>query len=333
MNNVTPLISVITPAWNRANYLERVWTGLNSQSYKKIEWIVGDDGSTDETADLIKKLASRSSFPIALITASMRVGKARMDNECVALARGQFIIECDSDDYLLPNAIEILVNAWKSIPEEHQKSYFGVFAKCSNEQNVKGPCLLVNREFDSIWNDLSGKFDAGGDMVALIEAKEWKMRPFPEVDFVVPESITWAAVGHKKVRFCPNILMIKEYKAPHCISFSGRMEYCRGRAYSLAIVEKYTRKYRKNLQGCWWKLITYIRYCIHGEIGLPHAAKMWGSSSSLSAFILMVPVAYLLALKDQLQGKVRRTHIDFISASRKAIICHELLKPSVPASE
>jgi glycosyltransferase involved in cell wall biosynthesis len=329
----TPLVSIWTPTWNRAALLERVWNGLNSQTYKHIEWIVGNDGSTDDTVEVINNLAARSSFPVSVITASMRVGKARMDNEGVARARGEFIVECDSDDYLLPRAVEFLVDTWNSIPEVDREDYFGVYAWCSNEQNVKSPSLQTKRQFDSIWNDLADQLDEGGDMVSLIKSKEWRMHPFPEVDFVVPEGITWSALGHKKIRVCPEILGVKEYKSPHCISFSGKMEYCRGRAYALAAVEENTRKYRQNSRRRWWQLVTYIRCSIHGEIGMRQAAKMWGKNSSLFVFILMVPVAYLLALKDRLQGKVRKTHRDFISASRLATITYAPVSVSVPAAD
>jgi glycosyltransferase involved in cell wall biosynthesis len=330
--NDQPLVSIWTPTWNRAALLERVWNGLNSQSYKHIEWIIGNDGSTDETADVISELASRSGFPVSVITASTRVGKARMDNEGIARASGEFVVECDSDDYLLPRAIEVLVDTWNSIPKSERENYVGVLAVCSNEQNVRGPSL-PKYQFDSIWNALVDKFDGGSDMVSLIKLKDWKMHPFPEVDFVVPEGITWTTIGHKKVRVCPEILLIKEYKAPHCISFSGKMEYCRGRAYAIASVENNTRMYRQNLRGRWWQLITYIRCCMHGEIGMRHAANMWGQNSSLFEFILMVPAAFLLVLKDRLQGKVRMTHREFITASKQATISYKSLSTSVPAAD
>ena len=50
------LISVITPTWNRADYLIRVYNSLLSQSYKKFEWLVCDDNSTDNTIEVAKAL-------------------------------------------------------------------------------------------------------------------------------------------------------------------------------------------------------------------------------------------------------------------------------------
>ena len=93
------------PTLNRAGYLERVWTGLNSQTFRSFEWIVADDGSSDDTQALLQVLSERSDFDIVVVHASQRVGKARMDNEAIARAR-QLVLLCDSDDYFLPVALD-----------------------------------------------------------------------------------------------------------------------------------------------------------------------------------------------------------------------------------
>lgn len=49
MISQTPMVSILTHTWNRVDYLDQVWMGLDSQSYKNIEWIVADDGSSDHT--------------------------------------------------------------------------------------------------------------------------------------------------------------------------------------------------------------------------------------------------------------------------------------------
>ena len=93
-----PLVSILTPCWNRAEFLDRVWQALDDQTYPVIEWIVCDDGSTDDTAQKLEEFRTKSWFPVCVITASEHIGKVRMDNEAVSQARGQYILWNDSDD-------------------------------------------------------------------------------------------------------------------------------------------------------------------------------------------------------------------------------------------
>lgn len=86
--NATPLVSVLTPTWNCADYLlERVRNGLATQAYGNFEWIVCDGGSEDDTRNVLSAHAQKSSFPVTELVASHHIGKARMDNEVVGLAR------------------------------------------------------------------------------------------------------------------------------------------------------------------------------------------------------------------------------------------------------
>ena len=325
MNQEKPLISVLTPAWNRATYLKRVWEGLNSQTYQHMEWIVGDDGSTDNTWAILNDLAASSNFPIVVITASMRVGKARIDNEVIAKARGDFILWCDSDDWLLPNAIECLLRAWNSIPESARDKYVGVTALCATEAGVIVNPFPNVEYLDTTWNDLAEVHRVYSDMLYFTRASDLKAHPFPEVDFVVPESVVWTAIGNKKTRFIPEVLKMVEYRAPNAISFTGKMEYNRGRAHALATSTRNLAGYRRSAKVRWWRLVTFIRYSVHGEISNRDQLHLWCNNSPTIAWVLMWPLAWLLALKDRLQGKVRRTHREFSAANQIATItCQRL---------
>ena len=311
----------MTPTWNRAAYLDRVWNGLNSQTYKHIEWIVANDGSSDETELIVRELAARSGFPVTLITASVHIGKARMDNESIAQARGEFILWNDSDDYLLPHAIEKLVATWNSIPEADRTDYVGVTALCAKENGVICSTSTPTPQmgyFDTTWNDPKNKLIS--DVLNLTKSCALKACPFPEVDFVIPEAVTWGTLGDRRVRVLSEALMIKEYRAPHAISFSGKMEYCRGRAYAIAITDRPLRTDTWSVTTRMWRLITYIRCSLHGEVSLRDQLLLWADNTTRVNFFMMMPMGYLLALKDRLQGKVRRTHREFLVASKQVCI-------------
>lgn len=315
-----PLVSILTPTWNRVDYLDRVWNGLNSQTYKNIEWIVSDDGSTDNTAEKLIELREKSFFPVIIISASIHIGKSRMDNEAVKVARGEFILWNDSDDYLLPQAIEQLVSTWISIADKDRNDFVGVTALCGAEQGVISTELPVDGVFDTTWNDLREKSQVIGDMLHFTRSNSLKNNPFIEVDFLVPEGVVWTAIGDLKVRVLPVVVQVKEYRSLHCISFSNKMEYCRGKAYAVAICRKNLEKYPKKLTCKLWDLITFIRYSIHGEISFRDAIHLWGRNSTIILFVMMIPFALMLVFKDVLQKKVKKTHRDFQLACKSVVV-------------
>lgn len=328
-----PLVSVVTPTWNRAAYLQRVWEGLCRQTYRNFEWIVANDGSTDATDSLVRALAARSDFRIELVTASVHIGKARMDNEAVARARGELVVWNDSDDYLLPEALRELVDCWQSVPAGQQDEFVAVTAFCATTEgrvlNESGDS--TSRAFDSTWNDLAHDTQFSGDMVQCVRASALKACPFPEVDFVVPESAVWSSLGDRKVRVLNRVVKMVEYRAPHAISFAPHMEYCRGRAHALAISTINFRGYPAGLGSRLRRLVTFLRYSIHGEIPLAQQRRIWSGWTAL--WTLAYPLAALLALKDRLQRKVRYTHRDFEAARRRVTVAAEVLsQPPVDAS-
>jgi glycosyltransferase involved in cell wall biosynthesis len=305
--------------------LRRVWEGLNSQTYKHVEWIVANDGSSDGTENIVRKLAAQSEFSVTLINASVRVGKARMDNEAVRQARGQFILWCDSDDWLLPNALQRFWETWNSIPANLRDDFVGMTALAATEQGcIVSPFPNIDLK-DVSWNDLAAIHRVEGDMLLCTRADLLKAHPFPVVDFYVPESILWTTIGNRPARLIPQVLLMKEYRAAHAISFTDTINYNRGRAYSLATTVRNLGLYRRSWNVHFWHLITFIRYSLHGEIALGQALRLWDNNSPWPAFWLATPLAFALALKDQLQGKVRKTHQVCLANQNTARLTVEVL--------
>ena len=142
-------ISVLTSTMNRADYLERVYLSLLNQNFDDFEWIVGDDGSTDSTIEILKKLKKNAPFDIKIVSASVRIGKTTIDNKMIEWSEGKYIIFCDSDDWLEPNALFKFYESTKKFPNENTIGCFALqknnrFKKEYFRDDIPNPIRLID---------------------------------------------------------------------------------------------------------------------------------------------------------------------------------------------
>lgn len=106
-----PLISVITPTYNRANYIAETIESVLNQTYKNIEYIIVDDGSSDNTKKIIQPYLSDSRIKYVF---HENMGEAKTTNRGYSLASGELSIVLNSDDPLWDkNYFEIAVNEFR----------------------------------------------------------------------------------------------------------------------------------------------------------------------------------------------------------------------------
>lgn len=103
------LISVIVPAYNVASYLPRCLDSILAQTYKNLEIILVDDGSSDETPLICDEYAKKDNRIIVIHQKNSGVSVAR--NAALNIAKGDYIGCVDSDDFIEPNMYEIMLNA------------------------------------------------------------------------------------------------------------------------------------------------------------------------------------------------------------------------------
>lgn len=312
-------ISVLTPSWNRADLLPRVWEGLKSQPNVSFEWLVGNDGSTDQTAKVVAEFAKNSHFPITLIEASTRIGKSCMDNLLVKAAGGDFIIWCDSDDVLNPDSLRQLLDFWEEVPVGEQDKYMGVSARAETDEGVLGKRFSAHMD-GRVWNDIYSVLSS--DLTIMARTELLKKNPFLEVDFLIPETSVWNVIGTKKARFIDRALVTKHYKQPFALSFTGKMQYSRGRAHALGQNYWYVRD-QLGLRGEFLRSVNFIRYCAHGDVPFFTAKHIWrGGIISYCMLALGALPALLLVKRDQLRGVVEKTHIEFeVNRKKVQITC------------
>ena len=106
MEIIMSKLTIHTATYNRAYILPKAYESLKAQTCKDFEWIITDDGSTDNTEELVNDwIKQDNGFPIVYLKLS-HVGLNRALNVGVDLAKGKWYMRLDSDDYILPQTVE-----------------------------------------------------------------------------------------------------------------------------------------------------------------------------------------------------------------------------------
>lgn len=109
----TPLVSVVTPSFNQAEYLETTIRSVLGQDYPNIEYLVIDGGSSDGSLAIIERYAER----LAYWTSEPDAGQAQAINKGLRRAKGELVAWLNSDDIYLPGAIAEAVQVADQHPE------------------------------------------------------------------------------------------------------------------------------------------------------------------------------------------------------------------------
>ena len=127
-------ISVLTPTYNRAKMLDRLYVSLiinSNNCNSEIEWLIMDDGSTDETEKVIRQYTMERIIEVKYFKQENQ-GKMKALNNLMKHVTGEYLIECDSDDYLANNAIKTIE---QTIKENEKIKNIYAYAFLKYDQN------------------------------------------------------------------------------------------------------------------------------------------------------------------------------------------------------
>lgn len=204
------VITIFTPLYNRAKFLERIYDSLLKQNDLEIEWIIVDDGSKDNPSEIINNIKKKSCFPIFLYTQENK-GKHVAINKGINLAKGEFFFILDSDDFLPKNSIFILRYQINKI--KHQKDIAGVVGRMMYSDST-----LIGDNFENPITsnslDIRYKHNINGDLVEVFKIEVLKNYLFPEFknEKFCPEALVWNRIAQKfKLLFFNEPIYICEY--------------------------------------------------------------------------------------------------------------------------
>lgn len=203
-------ITVFTPIYNRKYCIETLYESLKRQTYNNFEWIVVDDGSTDNVAQLFEAwMQEENDFDIIYVKVK-NGGKMRAVNKGVKLAATPAFFIVDSDDYLTDDALELLLMWFKDIENNN-------FAGVSGLKKIK----TIDAEYDFDYVDATNferrKYNLVIDMAECYKTDILKKYPAPEFEnetYLSP-SVVWNRIAKDgyKLRWFNKVIYIAEYRA------------------------------------------------------------------------------------------------------------------------
>lgn len=212
-----PKLTIHTATYNRAYILEKAYLSLCAQTVKDFEWLISDDGSTDNTEELVRSwLEKDNGFPIHYQKLN-HVHIPRALNSGVARASTDWFMMLDSDDHLLPNAVEKVLQWLEEIKDMEHIAGIG-FARCYPDgRYMKDQTPIIDPEIGFV--DASHiereKYNLNMDMCEVHRTELFRKYPFqrwPD-ELYAPEQLNFneIALAGWKLRWRAEKLYICEY--------------------------------------------------------------------------------------------------------------------------
>ena len=210
-------LSIHTATYNRGYIIEQAYKSLQNQTCHDFEWVVTDDGSTDETEELFNKWSlDENKFDI-VYNKKENGGIPRALNFGVNAVNGDYFFMLDSDDYLLPDAVEKLHSWIKSIENEPNIVGVGGVRITSKGKPIKGVFPIVDKKLGYVdaTNLERELYHLDADMCEAYKVEIIKKYPFQvwENEIYAPEQLCFdeMALDGLMVRWYKDPIYVCEY--------------------------------------------------------------------------------------------------------------------------
>lgn len=294
-----PRISVVTPTYNRAHTLPALRDSLLGQRFTDFEWLVVDDGSTDDTQALLGVWSGENRLRVRTI-ARLNGGKHRALNDGIREARGEWIFIVDSDDTLPADSLEKL-NRWAIEADSEPRACGLMGLKAYSGGGAIGESLPTQLRYaDAL--ELTYRYGIRGDKAEAYKAAVLKQFPFPEFEGerFLTEAVVWYRMARAgwTLRLCPEVLYESTYHPDGLSAQSLRLRIRNPRGTLLF--------YREEVEGdlpfagALREAANYLRFSLHARDAVPQAERGLAALSPRARKLALpaAPLGYLAWLRD-----------------------------------
>ena len=309
MVNPDPIFTVFTSTFNRAHTLYRPFRSLAGQTFRSFEWLVVDDGSTDGTRDLIDDWSTESRFPIRYLWQENQ-GLHIAFNRAVREAKGEFFFPLDSDDAIVPEALERLHWHWERIPEHRRREFSGVCCLCRGDDGRLIGDRFPEDVMDSDSLEMAYRYRVRGQKGGFHRTDVMRQFPFDETQAMGANP--WRRIARNyKMRFVNEILEIYYQDDP-----AGSLS--RGRRVNRPMTSMYRHGEILNFEIDWfWQwpqaflrsAANYVRFSLHCGSGLAEQFKGLTNVRGRLLVLMAYLAGYLVYRQDVARGRVAARRI------------------------
>jgi glycosyltransferase involved in cell wall biosynthesis len=293
--------TVFTPSFNRANLLGNLYNSLKRQTFKDFEWIIVNDGSVDNTEELVLSWIEEGIINIKYFSQENK-GIPSSFNFGVQKAKGKFFLFLGSDDFLLDKALERFLFYWDSIPKKDKQFFSGVCANCVYKKNNKIVGGVLGQEvIDTFPIKFNYKFKKiKGDRYGFQKTSILKEHPFPifSKEKHISPAIIWNEIGLKyKTRYVNEALVVVEYQEDGITAHSleTRIRNIKGTVF-------YYLSFLKLKVSFYWKvrnLINYSRFSFHASSTIKKQVSDISTFYLKILYFLLLPFSFFFYFLDR----------------------------------
>jgi glycosyltransferase involved in cell wall biosynthesis len=295
--------TVFTPTFNRAQTLTRVYNSLLNQTFKDFEWLIVDDGSHDNTTELVNRWMNEKRIHIHYFKQN-NLGKHMAMDFAVERAKGYFFLTLDSDDSCVQNALERFVYHWETIPVNERVNFSAVTALCMNDEGKPlSKDTFTFKDSNSLDCKFKYKFETeawGFQKTSIL--KEFKFES-EITNCLVPESYVWFRIAEKyKTRYVNEYLRFY-YTGHSSLSNSKINNKSEGSIFYYTYLLNYQLSYFKYAPIHFvYYAAKLSRYCLHNNTKLYAIYKDLKTNYAKILFSSCIPLGMVFFIYDKLNS-------------------------------